>query len=196
MSFEFDRVAHTYTLDGQRLPSVTEVLGLLQNFDTIPWATLERARQRGERVHQCINAYNRGAYAAVDFPEDVAYYLDGWEAFLNESGAVVVASEQPVYHKALRYAGTPDCVLSWKNDRRLLVPDVKATWEIPPTVGAQTAAYAEAYKQQHGLSLKIDRACVHLTPDGYTLHMRDDPADWSLFVSTLNVYRFLEKHHQ
>lgn len=193
MNFEFDRIAHAYTLDGRRVPSVTEVLKLLQNFDAIPWAVLEKARKRGERVHQCINAYNRGAFAAVDFPEDVACYLDGWEAFLEESGATVIQSEQPVYHKALRYAGTPDCVLSWKDDRRLLLPDIKATWDVPPTVGAQTAAYAEAYKQMHGPSLKVERGCVHLTKDGYKFHPRTDPADWSLFVSTLNVYRFLEK---
>ena len=193
MSFQFDRVEHTYTLDGQRVPSVTTVLGLLQNFDSIPWATLENARKRGERVHQCVNAYNRGAYEDTDFPEDVACYLDGWEAFLKESGATVVQSEQPVYHKALRYAGTPDCVLSWKGDRTLLIPDIKATWEVPPTVGAQTAAYAEAYKAMQPRKVRVDRACIHLTRDGYKLHPRNDSADWSLFVSTLNVYRFLEK---
>lgn len=193
MSFEFDRAAHSYTLDGQKLPSVTEILGLLTNFDAIPWAVLENARKRGERVHQCINAWNRGAFAAVDFPDDVACYLDGWEAFMRDTGAVVIQSEQPLYHKGLRYAGTPDCVLAWKNDKRLLIPDVKVTWEVPPTVGAQVAAYAEAYKSQHGASLKIDRGCVHLTRDGYKFHPRTDPADWSLFVSTLNVYRFLEK---
>lgn len=196
MSFDVDAAAHTYHLDGQRLPSVTDILGLLQNFDSIPWATLERARQRGERVHAMVNAYNRGAFdAGADYPDDVACYLDGWDAFMRETGAVVVASEQPVYHPGLRYAGKPDSVLSWKGGR-LLIPDVKATWDVPPTVGAQTAAYAEAYRAQHNLraSQRIDRGCVHLTRDGYEFHPRADSADWSLFVSTLNVYRWLEKN--
>lgn len=193
MSFAFDSAGHLYTLDGRALPSVTQVLGLLHNFDSIPWAVLEKARLRGERVHQCVNAYNRGAYEDRDFPEDVAPYLDGWAEFLKDTGAVVIQSEQPVYHKTLLYAGTPDCVLAWKNDRTLLLPDIKATFEVPPTVGAQTAAYAEAYKTMQPARIRIERACIHLTPDGYKLHPRNDPADWSLFLSTLNVFRFLEK---
>ena len=194
MSFEYDALTHTYTLDGRRLPSVTECLGLLQNFDSIPWETLERARQRGQRVHEHINAYNRGDITEADFPPDISGHLEGWAKFMDDTGAVVIQSERPLYHKALGYGGTPDCILSWKDDKALLLPDVKATWAVPPTVGAQTAAYAEAYKSHNG-KVRIERACIHLTAGGYKLHMRTDPADWSLFVSTLNVYRFLEKNH-
>jgi hypothetical protein len=190
MSLIVNKAEHTYTLDGQRLPSVTDVLGLLHNFDSIPWAVLENARQRGERVHAAINAYNRGVEDVAD--ELARPFVQQWAQFLEDTGAVVIQSEQPLYHKTLRYAGTPDCVLSWKGDR-LLLPDVKATWEVPPTVGAQTAAYAEAYKSLQTRRVRLDRACVHLTADSYKLHPRNDSADWSLFVSTLNVYRFLEK---
>lgn len=190
MSFAFDRAAHRYTLDGKELVSVTTVLGLLENFDRVPAAVLERARQRGARVHAAINAYNRGAFSTSGDVE-LESYVDAWARFLSDASATVVASEQPVYHRQLGYAGTPDCVLSWRGDRRLLIPDIKTSYEVPMTVGAQTAAYAVAYDSRRS----VERACVHLKPDGsYSLHMRDDQADWSLFLSTLNVYRFLEKN--
>lgn len=193
MSFEYRASDHSYWLDDAKIPSVTTVLGLLHNFDSIPWATLERARQRGEQVHLAINAFNRGRAYALD--DEYMPYLRAWERFIEDTNAVVIQSEQPVVHGKLRYAGTPDCVLSWRKDRSLLLPDVKASFAVPPTVGAQTAAYAEAFKSQHSPRQKVERACVHVHRDGtYKLHMRDDSADWSLFISTLNVYRFLEKH--
>lgn len=189
MSFQFDREKHEYTLNGKRLPSVTEVLGMLTDFSAIAPAVLEAARDRGERVHAAINAHNRGAF---DYGEDdqIARYVEQWQRYLDESKAVVIASEQPMYHAALKFAGTPDCVL--QIGRRVVVPDVKATFAVPPTVGPQCAAYAALYGDRY--RRVVERVCVHIGPDGYTLHKRDDPADWSVFVSCLNIHKWLEKN--
>lgn len=191
MSFVVDRASHTYELDGKRLVSVTDALSLIENFDGIPAAKLEAARYRGEAVHAAINRFNRENVFTL-LPEETGYgHLVAWTRFLDETGAVVIASEQAMWHAKLRYAGTPDCVLSW--GRRIVVPDVKATYAVPATVGPQCAAYAELYYDRY--HKRPDRYCVHLRADGsYELHPRKDPNDFSIFLSCLNLYRWLEKH--
>lgn len=193
---EFDPVAHRYTLDGRSVPSVTQILGILneRSLSRIPAHVLEAARTRGEFVHRAINLFNRAELDESSLSDDLVPYVDTWKRFLAESGAVVIASEQSVYHKSLRFAGTPDLVLDWNG--RTVVPDIKATAVVPATVGPQTAAYAESLWLMHGgRGRRPLRRCIHLLPFGreYRVHERSDPSDWQMFVSCLNVYRFLEK---
>jgi len=87
----FDDATHTYTLDGERLPSVT---GILQrsgaiNFDHIPPSILDKARDRGTAVHRAVHYYNENdldvdAFRSA-FP-DYWPYVSAWIAFLDTSG--------------------------------------------------------------------------------------------------------------
>lgn len=192
-ALQFDPVGHTYEAMGRRLPSVTQVLGILNNWQGIPAATLEAAREFGANLHAAINLYNRDELDESSVDAALVQYLDGWKAFIDESGAVVVASEQPVHHAVLGYAGTPDVVLAWKG--RVVIPDVKSTHVVPRTVGPQTAAYAEAWWHENGCRGRHpERYCIHLQDGKYQAHRRNDPADWSMFVSCLNVFKYMEKH--
>lgn len=186
----FDAERHEYRLDGKVLPSVTQVLAIINDFDSIPRAILENARDRGERLHAAINLYNRDDLDLESLDDETRDNVHAWARFLRESGAVVIASEQPVYHPTFRYAGTPDVVLEWNG--RIVVPDIKASFAVPRTVGAQCAAYAEAYSLQMNTK-RPERYCIHLKDGNYTAHRRTDPSDWQLFLSCLNVYRFKEK---
>jgi hypothetical protein len=194
-TLEFDPAGHRYLLNGRRVPSVTEILGIISApaLGRVPPEVLEHARRRGELVHQTINFFNRELLDESSVADELRPYLDAWKAFLHETGAVVIASEQPVYHKALGYAGTPDVILDWNG--RTVIPDAKATAVVPATVGPQTAAYAEAWRVMHAPRRRPpERRCIHLLPSGrYQVHKRDDPADLSTFISCLNVFRFLEK---
>ena len=53
--FEFDPAAHRYTLGGIVLPSVTQILRGLDDFSNVPARVLEKARDRGNRVHAACN---------------------------------------------------------------------------------------------------------------------------------------------
>lgn len=187
----FDAATHAYTLDGRRLPSVSQIIAPLVDFSWVSDEVLAAAAQFGRHVHEACALHARDDldWSALD-PELVPY-VKAWERFLDESGAVVIASEQPVAHDALGYAGTPDLVIELRN--LIYVPDIKATASVPPTVGIQTAAYARAWQRMHG-GKEPWRACLHLSPDKYRLHRRNDPADWAMFQSCLNVYKFQEKH--
>lgn len=190
MSFTFDVEKHEYRLQGKVLPSVTQVLAIVNDFDRIPRAILEHARERGECLHRAVNLYNRDDLEFESLDNDTSADVYAWARFLRESGAVVIASESPVYHEQFGYAGTPDVVLDWNG--RVVIPDLKSTYSVPRTVGSQTAAYAEAYRHMHG-GRRPERYCIHIKDGNYTAHKRNDPADWALFQSCLNVHKFMEK---
>lgn len=192
MRLEFDKEAHTYTLGGVRVPSVTQVLAPLNDYSMVPPDVLERARVFGQHVHEACDLFNRDELDWSSLDVALVPYVEAWKKFIDDSGAVVIASECRVYHKTLGYAGSPDVVLAW--GKRIALPDIKATAIVPPTVGPQTAAYAKAYQSMHG-GREPARYCIHLREDGtYRSHPRTDPADWSLFVSALNCHKFREKH--
>lgn len=190
MSFTFDVEKHEYRLQGKVLPSVTQVLAIVNDFDRIPRAILEHARERGECLHRAVNLYNRDDLEFESLDNDTSADVYAWARFLRESGAVVIASESPVYHEQFGYAGTPDVVLDWNG--RIVIPDLKSTYSVPRTVGPQTAAYAEAYRSMHA-GRRPERYCIHIKDGNYKAHKRNDPADWALFLSCLNVHKFMEK---
>lgn len=192
-ALQFDPVAHTYEAAGKLLPSVTRILGILNDWTGIPPAVLEAAREFGANLHAAIDLYNRDELDESSVDPALVPCLNAWKTFLSDSGAVVIASEHPVYHAKYGYAGKPDVVLEWKN--RIVLPDLKSTHAVPHTVGPQTAAYAEAWWYMNGArGRRPERYCIHLKDGKYALHKRDDPADWSMFLSCLNVFNYLEKH--
>ncbi len=189
---EFDAATHVYRVAGKRIPSVTQVLGILVDFSDVPPAVLENARRRGEQVHAMIDLFNREQLDESSVSDELAPYLDAWKLFLVESGAIVVSSECRVFHSKLGYAGTADLVLYLNG--RYVVPDIKATSLVPRTVGAQTSAYCEAiYHMDGSRGRRHERACIHLKNGRYQLHPRRDPADWSLFLSCKNIFDYLQR---
>ena len=182
---------------GTRLPSVTEILRecRLEDFSYVDAGVLEAAREFGSNVHHACHLHDTGELDWTALDPALVPYLEAWRAFLEDTGAVVIASEQAVVHERLGYAGTPDRVLAWGS--RVVIPDLKATAALPRTVGVQTAAYAKAYQAMRG-GKEPERYCIHLKPGvrgrNYKAHPRRDPAEWSLFLSCLNVYKFRNPH--
>jgi hypothetical protein len=87
----FDEATHTYTLDGERLPSVTQILqraGAI-DFSHIPPTILEAARERGTAVHKAVHYFNENDLDVdvfrVAFP-DYWPYVSAWIKFLDTSG--------------------------------------------------------------------------------------------------------------
>lgn len=187
MNLLFDESAHRYTLDGRELPSVTTVLSILEDWRGVDPGVLARAAEFGTHVHQACALANAGTLDEATLDPALAPYLAQWRRFLAESGAEVLASEMRVFHRGLRYAGTLDVLALWKGQRCII--DIK-TGQLPRTVGAQTEAYRMAYQSQECGEVPRRRYCVQLAEDAYKVHPLTDPADWSIFQSCLNVWRF------
>lgn len=185
----FDQESHTYRLDGQPVPGVTSVLQLLNDFEGVPFHLLEAARKFGSHVHEACALMVRSQLNWTSLDPDLYPYVDAARRFIVESGVVVLASELRVAHAGLKYAGTLDLVARWKGLNAVV--DFKSG-QFPRSVGPQTAAYAGAYSEQTGIRVPR-RYCVQLNPDlpnGYKVHALTNSADWSIFVSCLNVHRW------
>ena len=185
----FDEASHTYRVGGKVWPSVTQVLEPLQFLDGVPWAVLEAARKFGTHVHQAVHLWNVGNLDEESLDPHLAPYLAGWKKFLADTGAEVVVSERRILNRRLRYAGTLDSVIRWRQRFHML--DVKSG-AMPKTVGLQTAAYREALRSECGsLVLSPVRYCVQLTGFGdYRLHKLTERTDFNYFTSALNVHRW------
>lgn len=191
MQLAFDKPSHTYTLNGRAVPSVTQVLQPLELFEGIPFHVLEAARERGQFVHEAMALLVRGALDWASLDVSLVPYIEGGKRFLDESGAVVIASEMSVACPRIRCAGTFD-LLAHMRDSECLI-EFKATAALPRTVGPQTAAYERLYQATHGPGYRR-RYCVQLKPGDYKVHPLTDPADWSVFQSCLNIHYWRNKN--
>ena len=185
----FDEVGHVYTLDGVRVPSVTQILRPLSNFDGIPEHVLEAKRDLGQRVHYACQLDDEDDLDEDSVEEEVEPYLAAWRLFLRESGAKVLLNEHQVAETTYRFAGTLDNVLELQSAK--WVVDKKTCFTVPPMAGPQTAAYLRAL----GDPAVTHRAAVRLRPDGtYRFDPFSGADDWSVFLSCLTLHRFKEKH--
>lgn len=183
----FNEAEHVYRVGGQIVPSVTQILSILQDFGAVSAEILARAAEFGSHVHQAIDLDNKGALDEAALDPALVPYLAGWRAFLRETGAELLGSEVRVYHSRLQYAGTLDALVRIRD--KIAVVDVK-TGVVPRTVGPQLAAYKAAYAAWNDEHLIRRRLCVQLTGDGYRIHDCKDPADESIFMSCRNIYRW------
>lgn len=188
-TLDFNDEQHAYTLNGRRVPSVTQVLDPLQMLDGIPWEVLEAARIFGNNVHYACHFHNIGTLDWSSLDEVLAAYVRGYLKFLAETSFVVLASEERVASPKMGYAGTLD-IRGILNRKKALI-DIKSTATLPRTVGPQTAAYEACIKEsgEHNQA----RYCLHLKPDAYNcVPLKDGRGvtDMTVFISALNIWRF------
>lgn len=185
---EFCADLHEYRVDGRVVPSVTQILEPYTSLEYVDRETLRIAQELGDHVHLACHLYETGQLDEATLDPALVPYLDGWKAFLYDTGAVVLLSEHRVASRKRGYAGTLDSMVFWGKSKRLI--DRKSGSVVPCTVGPQTAAYAEAYAEQTGERIR-DRYCIHLPGDGrYRSHPLKDPRDWINFQSALNLHRW------
>lgn len=194
---QFDPVAHAYTIAGVRVPSVTQVLKPLYNFDGIPPGVLQAKAALGTAVHRACELLDNDdldeesdAGRAALAP--LAGYLAGYKRFKSDKKLKILHNEQRLFHPVHRYAGTID--RSYAMEGHIWDVDLKSTVSMSPIVGIQTAAYTEMFRAA-GRTQPARRGALQLFPDGnYKLHEFTDPSDFPVFLSLLTVQRFKERH--
>lgn len=186
--FSFDRETHVYRVAGREVPSVTRALGSLEDWEHVPVSRLEAARRFGRHVHQAVALLVRRQLDWQRLDPELEPFIRGAERFLQHARLKIIASELPVVHRVLRFAGMLDLVA---REKYLGLYDFKSG-AVPRSVGPQTAAYAEAYFAMFGTRIQR-RYCVQLDPNlplGYKVHPLTDSRDWSIFLSALNIARW------
>ncbi len=181
----FDAATHTYRHQGRVVPSVTQILGPLTDLSMIPRDVLERKRQIGTWVHEAIELDLQGNLDEDSIGEDWRGYFMGWRKFQAESGFVMQEAEQRVFSEKYDYAGTLDLLGELPKAGQALI-DTKCTATIYPTVGPQTAGYAEA----RGVP-KAKRFALQLKPNGtYDLYPCQDRGDLGVFMAALTLFNW------
>ena len=191
---EFDEVTHTYSLNGETLPSVTRIMEPLKTaqYDGVSEKTLSHAAARGTTVHNAIE--NWILFGIEDVPEEHKGYFDAFRLWWEDSKPEVIGTEVRVYHKLMRYAGTGD-LLARVNGLTDLI-DYKTTYAVNEMLcKVQLEAYNQAFAS-HGF--KVDgKAILHLKKTGkYSLHeypLRDARC-WKVFGGLKDVYDYTQSY--
>lgn len=176
----FDEEKHEYRLDGERIPSVTELLKPLtaEGYERIAPDTLRIAAERGTEVHEACEAMDYGE-DPEDVSEDVYGYLDAYTQFLTDHEVEWCGVEDKGSCTTFGYpfAGTVD---RWgKVDGEPTVLDIKTiaspSIEQKCSVALQTMAYEWIIREKYNIPYAFRRRALYLKKNGkYNLADLDD----------------------
>lgn len=106
----FDAASHTYRWNGVIVPSVTQCLktaGVI-DYSMIPQDILQRAAIRGTAVHKACELWDLDTLDESTLDAEIGGYLEGWKAFIRDTGWSNARIEHRVYQPQHKYAGTFD----------------------------------------------------------------------------------------
>lgn len=188
MSLVFDPATHRYYDEQGELPSVTKILraeGITPSYDGVdPFPAL-----RGIYIHALCEAIDKDEplelikppEGTALTPEDVEGYLDGYRAYMAESGAVWSHSELALSDPVYRYAGRID---------RLPLLDIK-TGAVGSGEPLQLAAYWGLAKMNN-IASGNDGRFLYLMENGkYRLDtVKDVPRLHRIFLAVKTTYDY------
>lgn len=182
----FDK-SHTYVVDGETVPSVSEILRFMSReiYGNVNQSMLDNASSRGTRVHSATEAIDK--YGSVECDDEIIPYVKAYVAFLKQYKPDWLVIEKAMHSKTHGYAGTIDRIGMLDGKRWLI--DIKAQEQIKKHyVTAQASGYA-AMAEENGT--KCERlGCLQLKKDGtYKLHELDSSPE--LFFSCLTIHKAL-----
>jgi hypothetical protein len=224
----FDPVKHAYKLDGKRLTSVTTVLGAgIPKPFLIDWAAntaadyaianpgasrdeiasahrkeRDQAGVRGTAVHNLAEDLVHGN--AVEVPEELAPYIDGYLNFLEAWQLQPVLTEKTICLPDLNVAGRFDLIGTspFLNSGEPCIFDVKTSKGVYRETAAQLAAYSkgayyvtdEAPGTQHSLPKVGASFVIHVTAYGTDLvpfaqSPEELDADYEYFLHAHAIYK-------
>lgn len=197
MKVDFDPDTHTYRINGERVPSVTQVIKAIlpSNYGPMSDEMREYAMQRGRAMHHACRLADESRLDWSTVDPAISGRVSAWQSFRNECPPhQVIANEMFCGHSVHRFAGTIDRVFQVENDDWII--DLKST-HVPQDF-AQIGGYATLWEANGNPSRKVHGCIVELADDGsyrcYWMKPKEVEDAKRLFTSMLNVYRFARKH--
>jgi len=191
----FDETSHIYRLDGDVIPSVSEIMTPLSTakYKGISDRTLNNAANKGSAVHDAIEFWIK--YGVVDIEKEHAGYFNAFLRWWEKEKPVVIGSENRVYHPILQYGGTVDLYCLTGQSEPTLV-DYKCTYQLSEmTCRVQLEAYSQALAS-HDLPV-MKKNILHLKKDEtyeYRPFLAKDPVAWRVFGNLKGVYDYLKSY--
>lgn len=195
---------HKYLVDGQEVPSVTDILKPLhRSYGKVNSSVLDYAARRGTATHEALEQIDLGG--EPDVVPEIVPYIRAYEEWKSIYRPTWTGVEQIVYSDFNGYIGTLDRV-GVLNDRELAIVDLKTsqpTKEALTSVCVQTAAYEIAYcedpksiplRKKYGASLR--RYGLFLKSDGSFRFLDCEDYEKRYKFSGHKVFHSLLKTHK
>lgn len=154
---------HSYEVDGLKLPSVSEVIRFISReiYANATQFQLDRAADRGTRVHQACEGIDR--YGSCEVDAEIEPYVMAYMDFLRKHKPEWKMIETSMCDLGRGYAGTLDR-FGIINGKTYII-DLKSNSSIKPAlVTAQLNGYAELAEANGHVVDAI--ASLHLKKDG------------------------------
>lgn len=181
--FTFDREQHAYSLNGLRIPGVTEIL-VASGIIDVAWYTSD-GRTRGQDVAAITAWDDDGSLDPDTVDPDYLPYLDAWRRFRADTQCELLGIEEPLFHPTYLYAGTRDRKL--RMGGAVGVADIK-TGTSERWHSLQLAAYQAcdaACEKRWSIVLDPGRKSKP-----YRVIEQSGAADMQVFLSALTVCRW------
>lgn len=122
---QFDEQKHEYSVNGVKLPSITEIIGPITFTKyRVEASVIEQAAFRGSMIHEFTAMFDRGDLEDdTSIPVDTALYLKAWKDFCHDYQASWKFIELPLACNSM--AGTVDRIGTI--DGKTVVVDIKTT---------------------------------------------------------------------
>ena len=181
---EFDAEKHEYTWEGQKIPSVSDILAPLsaERYGEINPAVLQQAAARGTAVHEICEAMDYGLDPEIE--PGLEGYAQAYSDFLRDYFPKWELIEQIVYYRVNGEVYTSPPLFCGTVDRYGTIDEKPAVLDIKTyaslttdsmiSASCQTAMYAGAIFddirdniiKKAQLSLSVVRYLLHLKKDG------------------------------
>lgn len=178
--------SHTYELDGEELPSVSELTRFISReiYGEVSQWRMDNAAERGTKVHKLTEALDK--YGEIEADAAVAPYLTAYVQFRKDHDCAWEMIEKATHHPDRLYAGTIDRVGTI--DGKRCIADIKTSSAIKkPLYTAQLNLYRKM------LPDPVDALyIIHLKPDG-SYKLVELPIDDALADACITLHTALKK---
>jgi hypothetical protein len=208
----FDEPTHTYTLDGMKVPSVTQIMsrvgvcnddGHWNSVSHAEFASDPTAGAFGTAFHEVPECRLKGI--DLDYDKKMQPWVDTLETFFADHPWLKtsrlqgkLAVEQIVYSRLHRYAGMFDWLARDERESKPVyyLIDWKTSTQMQSHWDMQLAAYEEALREMYpNLPRMINRWAVRIGNNKYQISKRSGSmhrVDWSRFQSCKNVFHMMK----
>lgn len=198
--FTFDFEKHEYRLNGEVLPSVTQLLQefALYDLSRVPPDRLEYKRILGTAVHLACHYLDDNRLDESTMHPDIVPYVNAYKKFREITGFEPRYNEERMYSKKWRFAGTLDRqgLFEWGGQEIESIIDIKCVWEMYPSTGPQTEGYKILFEENFKTKIR-GRFGLQLKPSGhYEVIPFMDKTDNTTFLSCLHLHYWRKKHNQ
>lgn len=187
----FFDTTHTYTIGGEVIPSVSEICRFMSReiYTDIQQFTLDRAAERGTRVHKALEILD--LYGKAEISEDIEPYIRAYLQFRKDHEVSWDKIEWATHHPDNLYAGTLDRY-GIVDGKRAIV-DFKAIATVDPAHRKLYTAAQNLYRKMLPDDMPVEAIYIlHLKKDG-TYKLIELPIEDELSDACLALHYALKK---